>query len=339
MFSSLNVFVQSISILILFLALGKFATWFAQNTLLRWTKKTDTNLDDLIVEKIKPPFSYVIWFLGIRLAIAPIGLEIEWVDKVLNTVILSIAFYSVAVVSDIIIKGLLGKITSKTSTTLDDTLMPLVNRTINIVIVILGIMWILAIWDIDLTPLVASLGVAGLALSFAMKDSLANIFGGISLILDQTISVGDKVKIESGDIGHIHEIGLRSTKLRTADNEMIIIPNGQLANSRIQNFAKPSLAQRVVVNFGVSYDSEVDKVRKVVRDAILSIDDIDEEQKPPEVLFIGMGESSLDFSARFWISNYANAWEKKLEATDKIFATLSSNKIDIPYPTRTIIRK
>ncbi len=337
-FSS-NAILKAVLIIIGFLVLGKTVTLLAGKTLRSWAEKTKTDIDDIIIDKIKPPFSYVVWFLGIKFAISPLNLDIPVVDKIINTVVVGILFYVIIVIVDIVVSGILNKITSKTETTLDDTLAPLIRKTLNVIIVIVGIMSVLRVWDIDLTPLIASLGVAGLALSFAMKDSLANIFGGISLILDQTVAVGDKVKIENGQVGWIHEIGLRSTKLRTSDNEMIIIPNGQLANSRIQNYAKPSLAQRVVVDFGVGYDSEVDKVRKIVRDAIMTISDIDTEEKSPEVLFLNMGESSLDFSARFWVKNYADAWDKKLEATDKIFATLKNNGIDIPYPTRTIIQK
>ena len=196
-------------------------------------------------------------------------------------------------------------------------------------------MWILSIWSIDIAPLLASLGIAGLALGFAVKDSLSNIIGGISLILDQTIKVGDKIKLESGEKGHIIDMGLRASRLKTHTNEVIIIPNGQLANSRIQNYGQPDPSLKIVIDFGVSYDSEVDLVRKVVHDAILTMTEIKTDASP-EVLFVSMEDFYLKFSVRFWIADYGQAWSQKLEATDKIFSALKANKIDIPFPTQTI---
>lgn len=326
---------KSLIIIIIFIAAGKLITVIAQRYLKKWAAKSKTALDDIIIDKIRPPFSYVIWFLGIRAALNPLKLDIESLDKALNTIILIIVIYAVSVFANIIVMGVLEKLTAKTESKLDDALMPLVGKTINVIIVIVGLMWILSIWSVDIAPLLASLGIAGLALGFAIKDSLSNIFGGISLILDQTIKVGDKVKLESGESGHIIDMGLRASRLKTPNNEVIIIPNGQLANSRIQNFGQPDPSLKVVVDFGVGYSSDVDQVRKVVLDSIRTITNI-KLDPAPEVLFLAMGESSLNFSARFWIADYGQAWGKKLEATDKIYRTLKANKIDIPFPTQTI---
>lgn len=328
--------VQSVLIIIAFLIAGKLFTWFAQSIVTRWAARTKTDIDDLIVAKVKPPFSYIVWFLGIRVALEPLNLNIPVLDKILSTVIVGIIFYIIAAVVDIFVKSALHRISAKTQSTLDDTLMPLINKTINVVVILIGVMWILRVWDIDITPLIASLGVAGLAIGLAVKDSLANIFGGISLILDQTVAVGDKVKLESGEMGHIEDVGLRSTRLRTPDNELIIVPNGQLANSRVQNFAQPTLTQRVVIDFGVGYDSDVDAVRKAVYEALLTVDGVSTDDKMPEVLFMSMEDFYLRFSARFWVDNYGDAFRSKIDATDKIFTALKKHKIDIPFPTHTV---
>jgi len=326
---------KSLIIIIIFLAAGKLITFISQTYLKKWAAKSKTTLDDVIIEKIRPPFSYIIWFLGLRAALNPLKLDFESLDRILNTIILLIAIYAISVFTNVFVIGVLEKLTSKTESKLDDALMPLVSKTINVIIYLVGLMWVLSIWSIDIAPLLASLGIAGLALGFAVKDSLANIFGGISMILDQTIKVGDRVKLESGEAGYIVDMGLRSSRLKTANNELIIIPNGQLANSRIKNYNQPDPVLRVVIDFGVSYDSEIDKVRKVIHDVLQTIDNLMDDPAP-DVIFVSMGDFTLNFQARFWVTDQSQAWNKKLEATNKIFAVLKENKIDIPYPTQTI---
>ena len=103
--------------------------------------------------------------------------------------------------------------------------------------------------------------------------------------------------LESGEVGEVLDVGLRSTKLRTYDNEVIFLPNSQLANSRIKNFTRPDVSIRVTVNFGVAYGSDVARVKQVVLDAIRELDDILQEPAP-QVLFLNMGDFSLDMCAR-----------------------------------------
>jgi small-conductance mechanosensitive channel len=171
-----------------------------------------------------------------------------------------------------------------------------------------------------------------------LQDSLKNVFGGITLILDKTFRVGDKIKLESGEVGEIEDIGLRSTKLRTYDNELIYVPNGQLANARVQNYTRPTEMVRVSVVFGVEYGSDVKKVQKTVLGVIKKIKDILDKPEPT-VQFLEMGDFSLNFAARFWVPRWDKSFGKKLEATEKIYDALNKAKIGIAFPTQTIYLK
>ncbi len=321
-----------------FVVAGMLLGWFFKIYVSRWAKKTKTTIDDLIVEKIKPPFSYVIWFIGLKVALHPLNLNYIVLDRIVDSIILFIIIWVVAVVADILVKAILEKVVSKTKSEIDDALVPLAEKTLKVIIWAVGIIWILGIWNVDIRPILGGLGIAGLAIGFAVKDSLSNIFGGIALILDRTIKVGDKVKLQSGETGFIVDVGLRSTKLKTFNNEIITIPNGQLVNSRIQNYGQPDPSLKVSIDFGVNYNSDVDLVRKVVSQIIKSMDGIMDDPAV-EVLFLSMGDSSLNFSARFWVPDHSEAWDKKLEATDKIFRALKEAKIDIPFPTQTVYVK
>jgi len=182
------------------------------------------------------------------------------------------------------------------------------------------------------------LGIAGIAIGLAVKDSLANIFGGVSLILDRNFKIGDKIKLESGEEGVIKDIGLRSTRLLTLDNQLIIIPNGILSNAKIQNFVLPDPKERVAIKFGVEYGSDVKKVKDIVIKAVKNVENILEEPAP-EVLLIEMGDFALIFVCRVWVNSYKNAERTKAKATEAIYTALNKAKIVIPYPTHTVYVK
>lgn len=331
-------YVQAILIVAGFLIVAKIITFITQRYLAQWADKSRTKIDDIIISKIKPPFSYVMFFVGLKFALRPLALEGALLGKIIDTIVVIAMVYVIAIIADVLIIAWGEKFAKKTNSEMDDALIPLFSKGAKIAVFAIGIILILGKWNVDITPLIASLGVAGLALGFAVKDSLANIFGGISLILDRAIKVGDKIKLESGDMGIVHDIGLRSTKIRTFTNELISVPNGQLSNSRVQNFAQPAPPGRVDVDFGVEYGSDVDKVKKEILEVVLSLEDTMSDPAP-EVLFLEMGDFALKFSARFWVDSQEKVWAKKLEATDKIYKSLNKAKIGIPFPTQTVYLK
>jgi len=157
-------------------------------------------------------------------------------------------------------------------------------------------------------------------------------------VLDRTFKVGDKVEIEGVQPGVILDIGLRSTKLKTYDNEVVFIPNGILANSKIKNFSEPDLSIRVNVKFGVEYGSDLKKVHTSVLGALKGIDDILKDPAP-SVQFLNMSDFSLDFVARVWVRDYSRAYSMKLRVTDEVYHVLNKEGIGIPFPTQTIYTK
>ncbi len=198
--------------------------------------------------------------------------------------------------------------------------------------------FILDIWGIKVGPLLASLGIAGIAVAFALQSTLGNIFGGISLIVDRSITVDDFIKLDDGTEGFVKDIGLRSTKIKTLDGDLVILPNGKLSESKIYNYHKPLPTTRVTVEFGVKYGSDADKVKKVV---LKELDDLKIILKnpAPKVIFNEMGDYALKFKAFFWISSIEKKLEAKEEAVAAIYNALNKNKIVIPFPTRTIYLK
>lgn len=326
-------FIIAVSFLVAFLA--KVVT---KKILYPLTKKTKTKIDDLIVASVSSVIFYFILFLGIRLGIGyfkpPQVILISLVDSLL------IVIFTLTLLK--IINGFskqwMKDWKSKTKTTVDDRLIPLVQKVLKAIVMILAVIFIFSAWKVNISPLIAATGIAGIAVSFAVKDSLTNILGGLQLVLDKTFKVGDKVQLDSGEMGVILDIGLRSTKLKTFDNEVIYIPNGNLANAKIKNFTQPDLSIRVNVDFGVEYGSDPEKVKDVVLKAISKIEGVLDDP-PPAVLFMKMSDFSLDFIARVWVGSYTEAFSTKLKMTDEIYEALNKAGIGIPFPTRTIYTK
>ncbi len=330
----------AVAIVIIFFAISRLFVYLVENFILMLTRKTATKVDDLIVERISWPISFLLIVIGVKLATIPLlltGTTDYVVHNVLNTLIEIDITYMIIVVGDIIIDNWGKKFADKTKSTMDDSLLPLAHKFYKVVIFLIGLSVVLHEWDINVAPYLASLGVAGVVLGFAMQDSLKNIFGGVSLILDKNIKVGDTIKLGT-DVGTIEDIGLRSTKIKTVKHEMIIIPNGSLANATIYNLALPDPSTRVILTFGVEYGSDPDKVKKIVLDAITKVEYVQKEPKP-EIYFIKMSESSIDFRLQVWIKTYKDTLKTEDQLNTVIYDTLNKHKIGIPFPSRIVYMK
>jgi MscS family membrane protein len=333
-----NIYLEFLFILVISLIMAFLVKLVVVRVLKPLTRRTRTLVDDLIIKSIASVIFYIILVLGFKIGFSALQIENELYHSLVDTFLVVVIMIALLRIIHNMSKHWLDDWAKKTESTADDRLIPLVSKILKTIVIILAVIFVFDSWNIDISPLLATAGIAGIAIGFAVRDSLANILGGIQLVLDKTFKVGDKVEIESGVMGVILDIGLRSTKLRTYDNEVIYIPNGQLANARLKNFTVPDVSVRVNVNFGVEYGSEPDKVRQVVLDAIRAVDKVVDEPEPV-VQFLNMSDFSLDFVARAWVSQYTDAYGTKLAMTDAIYNALNKAKIGIPFPTRTVYTK
>lgn len=302
-------------------------------------KRTKTELDDRLIETIQTPAFRLIVIGGFYLAVANLGIGGGTIDLILRLILtfayLTIILFVLRVLKVFVDFGL-KNLAAKTDSAMDDEIIPIFHKAAVIVVWAFGLIMVLGAWGVDVAPFLAGLGIAGLAISFALQSTLSNVVAGISIIMDKTFRVGDKIELDSGEVGEIHEITLRSTRIRTYDNEIIIIPNSNMAAAKIKNFTQPDLKLRVVVPFTVEYGNDPDKVIKLITAAVKKDIKGTMDEPAPDVVFVNMSDFSLDFQARFWVEHYGDAYAKKLEATDLIYHTLGKNKIGIPFPTRTI---
>ncbi|MBN2040150.1 MAG: mechanosensitive ion channel family protein [Spirochaetes bacterium] len=335
-----NKWVFALLIVFCFWGFGKLISIGFKKTAPRIKLLSDQRIGEEGIRKFRKSLKWVTFFFGVKLAALSIGFSpviYDMINDIVVTIILAIAAFALI----IIIEGSIsiwGKdVTDRINPRVNKDLMPLFVTFSKIFIISLIVIVVLSRFDIDVGPFLASIGILGIAIGFAVKDSLANIIGGIFLAIDRSIAAGDMVTIDN-DTGIIKEVGLRNTKLLTYDNEIIVIPNGELANKRFKNFVLPDPSLRVVVIFSVVYGSDVDRVEAVVLNALKTIDEVLSDPEP-QCFFEEMADFSLVFHARFWISDYNARLYKKKEATKVIYKSLNEAGIGIPFPTHTVYLK
>ncbi len=333
-----NPLIQSLGIFILSLVLTVIVRWSLRFILLGMAKKTKTEVDDILIRAVKKVVTYSVPVIGLMVALTPLALQTPIPERILFTILTVLLMRGAISLVDDASQWLEETWVERTASTLDKGLLPLARKALKTTIAILAVLIILGKWQVQIAPLLGALGIGGLAIALALNSSLSNLFSGIQLILDGSVNVGDKVQLESGEVGVVLDIGLRTTLMQTYDNEVISLPNSQLANARIKNYTKPDATIRVGVNFGVAYGSDVAEVKRVVLDAISQLGGILQEPEP-QVLFLNMGDFSLDMTARVWVDNYGKQFARKLEMTELIYNTLNDNGIEIPFPTRTVYMK
>jgi len=333
-----NPWILSLGIFILSLVLTVVVRLSLRFILLTVAKKTTTDVDDILIRSARNVVTYSVPVIGLMVALTPLALQTFIPQRMLFTLLAVLLMRGAIHLVNDLSKWLEKTSANRTASTLDEGLLPLLRKTLKTSIAILGVLIILGKWGVQIGPLVGALGIGGLAIALALNSSLANVFAGIQLILDRSVNVGDKVKLESGDVGIVLDIGLRCTRIRTYDNEVISLPNSHLANAQVKNYTKPDATIRVAVNFGVAYGSDIAEVKRVISDAIKQLDDIMLEPEP-QVLFLNMSDFSLDMCARVWVDDYGKQFAKRLEMTELVYNTLNESGINIPFPTRTVYVK
>jgi len=336
-----NKYLLAFSIFVVFFLGALIAVKIIQKFFLKLAAKTETLLDDHIFEAINKYIAQVLISTGLYIGLQKLALTTN-IEIVVERILLSIIIiYLVLMVGKILftlIEHWGQTWAKKTKSTVDDQIVRFLDKFSRAVVWIIGFLLILQAWGVQVGPLLASLGIAGLAIAFALQQSLSNIFGGISLILDKSIKVGDVIEIEGGTSGTVMDVGIRSTRIRTWDNEVLIIPNGSLSNSKITNYVQPKDEVRVVVPFSVAYGTDPEKVRKLVLKEIKKIESFIPEPAP-FVPFMEMGDSSLNFRAYFYVDSYSKRFSAKNKATELIYNALNKAKIEIPFPQMDVHMK
>lgn len=216
---------------------------------------------------------------------------------------------------------------------------PGIKLSLKVAAIPLLLLTVLRVFGVPIEAFLTALGLGSLAVALALQDVLKNIFSGIQLVMDQPIRAGDFVTLGNGTRGTVLEIGMRSTRLRTVDNNTVVIPNATLANETITNADLIDAAYAHAIVIGVDYGSDTRRVEAVLRDeAVRAVAEVPGfSGEPPTVVFVGMGASSLDFRVVVRLRQFAGHPDVVSELNHRLLGRLRAEGIDIPFPTRTVI--
>ena len=306
----------------------------------RLARSTDTDVDDRIAAILQGPVFWTFVFGGVWLAEIPLGLP-EKLDRAIKGVMLTliVVMWSVALLrsSKVILEALSRNVDR--FNWIQPKTVPLLDMVAKFLIAGAGIYFICVAWGIPLTSWLASAGIVGIAIGFAAKDTLANLFSGVFILADAPYKVGDFVVLDGGLRGEVQEIGIRSTRILTRDDVQVTVPNAVIGNGRIVNeTGGPYDKMRVRVKVAAAYGSDVDQVR----DVLVSCTDGAPwlaSDPAPRVRFRTFGDSGLDFELLAWIEKPLYRGRVLDDLNVRVYKAFMAAGIEIPYPKQDVYIK
>jgi small-conductance mechanosensitive channel len=305
-----------------------------------FTRKTKTDVDDRIARQIRGPLVWTIILVGLAMAYLEFNAPVRVNFMVLGVLKTAIALMWAVTLMRVgrilleVVSEMVDKITF-----IEPRTMPLFNMILTVVVVG-GFLYAICIaWAIPLTSWLASAGVIGLAVGFAAKDTLSNLFSGIFIVADTPYKVGDFVVLDNTIRGEILEIGMRSTRLLTRDDIEITVPNAVIANSQIINqTGGPHEKMRVRVKVEAAYGSDVDKVEEVLLGCVEGVEHVVDEPSP-RVRFRSFGASGLVFELMAWIETPVFRGRVLHALNGKVYKAFNQSGIEIPYSKQDVYVK
>ena len=301
------------------------------------TRRTKTTFDDRLLAVLRRPIFVSVVVAGLHVAAGVLEMPEAYTvttRRILGTLLVLIWTVTAFRVCHVMLEGL-GRLADRVRW-IEARTVPLFDNRATILLAGLALYALLVTWNLDVKPWLASAGIVGLAVGFAAKDTLANLFGGLFILADAPFTLGDYIVLDTGERGKVTRIGLRSSRILTRDDVEITLPNAQVANSKIVNESGgPWVKYRVTVNVGVAYGSDVDAVRRILLEATEGVDDVVPEPAP-RVRFTSFGDSSLDFRLLCWVSEPEQRGRALDALNTSVYKAFAREGIEIPFPQRVV---
>ena len=331
-----NIYLQAVAIAVAFILIGKIAELVLSKAIAKIVSRSRTDVDDGLVALLHRPIFITFVLVGLAMATRRLNLPAPptYITLgILRTIAIFIWYSFLSGVLDLVLAAIRRR---RMAGMLQASMLPLFNTILRVFLIVLAVYFIFLAWDINVTAWAASAGIVGLALSFAARDTLSNLFAGVSLAADAPYKTGDFIILDSGERGMVTHIGLRSTRLLTRDDVEITIPNGVIGNAKIINEAGgPSARHRIRVAVGVAYGSDIDHVIETLAGVADSQDQVCGVPEP-RVRFRSFGESSLEFELLCWIDQPVDRGRISHELNCAVYKEFQRSGIEIPFPQRDL---
>ncbi len=332
----------SVSLLIILsgIIIAKIVYWIISKFVKRLTKKTKTKLDDIIVDMIEEPIVFAIIIASIWYGIMQLTLPeavMSFISKTYFFLIIINISWLITRLLDAMIQEYIVPLVEKSESDLDDQLLPIMRKGLKLTVWIVAIIIGFDNAGYDVGALIAGLGIGGFAIAMAAKDTVANLFGGLTVFSDKPFKLHDRVLVDGFD-GTIEEIGIRSTRLKTLEGRIVTIPNAKFASDSIENISSEN-SRKVVVNLGLTYDTD----DKGIETALNILKDIANKHKSVKENPIAGFKEFADFSLVILFIYYIEKGESILETNTQInleiMRQFSKAGLDMAFPTQTIYTK
>jgi len=332
---------QGSAVIVATLLFASIFSWLIFKFLKFLTSKTKSYVDDRLLNIARPPIYYSLLITGISTGINMMPLSEKMTNylifgfKSLGVVIWMIALIRIA---KIILQQLAWGGSSKARLIQPQTL-PLFDNMSKLVIVAIAVYIVFQIWGIDMTAWLASAGIVGIAVGFAAKDTLANLFSGVFILADTPYKIGDYIVLDGEQRGKVTHIGLRSTRLITRDDVEVTVPNSIMGNSKVTNQSGgPNPKFRTRVKVGVAYGTDIDKVEEILMD-IAKNEPLVSQSPEPRVRFRVFGASSLDFELLCWIQEPELRGRALHKLNSAVYKRFNEEGIEIPFAKQDLYIK
>jgi len=325
-------------LLILFAyAFGWFLRFVISRSLLKITARTVTNADDHLVGYLTQPLVLTTVTLAMMLAVSAYKLS-QGLTEALLSILATIMLFSWTRAGMRTVHIVLELVANNRHRfeVIQERTIPVFSIVLKILIIGLSAYLFMLIWGINPTAWLASAGVIGIAVGFAAKDTLANLFSGISIIADAPYKIGDFIVIDSGERGRVTHLGMRSTRILTLDDVEVTVPNAVIANAKIINESGgPWVKHRIRVPIGVAYGSDIEKVSRILEETAEAHAEV-VKQPSARVRMRAFGASSLDFELLVWIDHPELRGRIRHDLLKSTYKAFQQHGIEIPFPQTDI---
>jgi small-conductance mechanosensitive channel len=331
----------SAGVIVAVLVLGR---WFIRLVVLRFlrmiTSKTRSSLDNHLVDALHPPLYILAVIYAFDIGFNRIDfLPDAWsgpLAEIFYVLYLLAIFITLGRIVNALGLWYTRVVAPQTETNLDEQLLPFFRRVALIVLAMIAAIILLSHFDVDVSALVTTLGVGSLAIALAAQETLADTISGLVIVIDRPYRIGDRIEVQDLQTwGDVIDIGLRSTRIRTRDNRMVIIPNSVIGKSLIVNYSYPDTRYRIQIHVGVAYGTEIEHARKTLIEAVEQVEGVLED-RAVEALFLEFGDSALIFRVRWWLDSYYDTRRMFDRVNTAMYNALRREGIETPFPQREI---
>lgn len=332
----------SIAIVVAALALGRWLTrWVLDRVLLRLTRREGWDLADVVVDALRPAGYLLV--VAISLQIALRRLEYDLQQPPLSDVLFVLNFIVIFIFAWLLIGGLFhwysDQVSPTTGTDLDQQLLPFFRRIALLFLGVIGLVVLFSHFEVNVSALVTTLGIGSLAIALAAQETLSDTISGFVIMVDRPFRIGDRIEIQDlGTRGDVVDIGLRSSRIRTLDNRMVVVPNSIIGKSLVVNHSYPNTHYRIHTDVGVAYGSDIDRVQEILQEAAQNVEGVLPDY-PVEALFVEFGDSALVFRVRWWIDAYEDTRTQVARMNAVLYRALAGGGVVIPFPQRDVHHK